>query len=84
MLTPKLSGVEHWERVLKDNAGQRLGPELGPLLDFVERARATEGGSVLVHCRHGRSRCAAVVCAVLMSAPRGGLRDGCLSGAQSP
>jgi len=42
-----------------DDGIDTLEPQLGPICDWIEKARL-EGGNVLVHCRVGVSRSATV------------------------
>ena len=42
-----------------DDGIDTLEPQLGPICDWIEKARS-EGGQVLVHCRVGVSRSATV------------------------
>ena len=46
-----------------DDGIDTLEPQLGPICDWIERARL-EGGQVLVHCRVGVSRSATVTVSV--------------------
>ena len=47
-----------------DDGIDTLEPQLGPICDWIERARL-EGGQVLVHCRVGVSRSATVTVSVV-------------------
>ena len=52
-----------------DDGIDTLEPQLGPICEWIERARV-EGGQVLVHCRVGVSRSATVTvceCSVMLS-----------------
>lgn len=50
-----------------DDGIDTLEPQLGPICDWIEKARL-EGGQVLVHCRVGVSRSATVtVCSISLS-----------------
>lgn len=50
---------------VSDSVNDSIAPHLRTAVDFIERSIA-DGGNVLVHCREGKSRSAAIVAAFLM------------------
>lgn len=73
-LPPYHEGIRYLHLNFADNAEVELCPHLDRAYDFIEDA-SRAGGRILVHCRAGRSRSAALVISYLMRKQGSSLHD---------
>ena len=72
---PGVRGAVEYMRVpVDDSASEHIGKHFANACEFVARALAA-GGAVLVHCREGKSRSAAVCAAYLVKCANATLRE---------